>query len=107
MRVTTITLIFLIVIIAGGIWLQIFLSKKNNKWLGLILPVISCSYSLIKVFGLIAYNGMAGRDVLWLLVSTLFISNIPTLILMVIYFACREKMKLRKQLDKMNVQDLN
>jgi hypothetical protein len=33
-------------------------------------------------------------------------SNIPTLLFLAIYFACREKRKLRKELDKMNVQDL-
>lgn len=41
-----------------------------------------------------------------LLTSTILISNIPTIILLGIYFACREKMELRSQLDKMNIQDL-
>ncbi len=107
MHRTTIMLVVVLLFIAGGIWLQIFLSRKNNKWFGLILPVIGFAYSLIIVFGLVAYNGMTVWDVLWLIVSTLFISNIPTLIFMVIYFACREKIKLRKELDKMNVQDLD
>lgn len=34
------------------------------------------------------------------------ISNIPTIIFLAIYFACREKIKLRTELDKMNIQDL-
>ena len=98
--------VFFLLIIAGGVWLQIFLSKKNNKWLGLVLPIISFGYSLLMVFALAAYNGMTGWDVLWMIVSTLFVSNIPTLILMVIYFACREKMKRKSELAKMNPQDL-
>lgn len=30
----------------------------------------------------------------------------PTIILLGIYFGCREKMNIRTQLDKMNIQDL-
>ena len=32
--------------------------------------------------------------------------NILTVILMAIYFACREKFKKKKEIDKMNIQDL-
>ena len=35
---------------------QIFLSKKENKWLGLILPIISFCISLIAVFNIVAYT---------------------------------------------------
>lgn len=38
---------------------------------------------------------------MWLL------SNIPTAVLLAIYFACRTKQRRKKQLDKMNIQDLN
>lgn len=39
-------IIILLIIIVGGIFLQIFLSKKENKWLGLILPIITLTFSL-------------------------------------------------------------
>ncbi len=107
MRRTTFAFIFVLLIMAGGIWLQIFLSKKNSKWFGLILPAISFAYSLLMVLSLIAYNGMTGWDIFIRVLFTLLVSNIPTLILVAIYFACREKIKLRKELDKMNVQDLD
>ncbi|RCX16347.1 hypothetical protein DFR58_11192 [Anaerobacterium chartisolvens] len=106
MQRTFIVLIFLLFIIGGGICLQVFLSRKNNKWLGLMLPIISFCFSLVIVLGFIAYNGMTGHEVLQLIAFTLFISNIPTVILIVIYFACREKLKRKKELDKMNIQDL-
>lgn len=41
-----------------------------------------------------------------LIASTSLISNIPTIFLFGIYFACREKMKFLSQLNKMNIQDL-
>ena len=35
-----------------------------------------------------------------------FIGNIPTIILLAIYYGCRGKQRRNKQLDKMNIQDL-
>jgi hypothetical protein len=58
------------------------------------------------VLGLAAYDGMTGGEIFMLIASTFLISNIPTIVLLGIYFGCREKMKLRSQLDKMNIQDL-
>ena len=42
-----------VIIIIAIIKLQIFLSKKNNKLLGLIIPIIIFASSLIFAFGLI------------------------------------------------------
>jgi hypothetical protein len=42
-----IAIVLIVILIAAGIiWLQIFLSKKENKWPGLILPLISVCVSL-------------------------------------------------------------
>jgi len=98
--------LILLVFIGGGIWLQIFLSKKESKWFGLILPFITFAYSLLMVFSIAMYDGMTGWDIFGLIASTFFISNIPTIILLAIYFGCREKIKRKKALEKMNIQDL-
>ena len=37
---------------------------------------------------------------------TVLLSNIPTLVLLVIYWAVREKYRKRSELDKMNIDDL-
>lgn len=42
-------IILLGLILVGAIFLQIFLSKRSNMWLGLILPIISFSISIISV----------------------------------------------------------
>lgn len=47
-----IVLIPLFLILGGSIWLQILLSKKRNKWLGLILPVLNFIFSLSAIFPL-------------------------------------------------------
>ncbi len=116
MRNVTVILFLMIGIIIGMIFFQIFLSKKENKWYGLVLPIISFLFSLISVANVatpisymssnnsLAETGLAG--IIFPMVATFLISNIPTVILLVIYFACREKRRVNKELDKMRIDDL-
>ena len=97
-------LLFYLVMMGGAIWLQIFLSKKANKWFGLILPIITFAFSLIFVIN-IRDTGSAWQNTITI-AATLLLTNIPTAILLVIYFACREKLKRKSQIDKMSIQDL-
>lgn len=100
------TLLFLAFII-GTVVLQIFLSKKENKWLGLILPAISLIFaSLFPLNMVIPPEGITSSFVLKMII-TFILGNIPTVILLGIYFGCRVKERRKKQLDKMNIQDLN
>lgn len=89
-------------IIAGIILLQIFLSKKEGKWPGLILPLIFflCSY----VIPLNVAEGPSG-EAFALFFFALGLGNIPTAVLLAIYFGCRWKGR-KKQMDKMKIQDL-
>jgi hypothetical protein len=98
--------IILILIFAAIIALQVFFSKKENKWLGLILPAIFFVYSLLMVLNVAVFDDMSGWDVFSMLASTFLLSNIPTLILLGIYFAYRGKIKRNDELNKMNIQDL-
>ncbi len=124
------TFIIFLIFIAGAVVLQIFLSKRQNKWLGLILPLICLSFSLIITFGNIMFSATTSTEdsyvengvvtkVIKQKISTidieqsaiitltfLFIYNIPTIILLAVYYACREKIKRKKELEKMNIQDL-
>ena len=53
---TPFNLIILLLLLAGSIWLQVFLSRKRNKWLGLIIPIICFMYSIIIVLSLSIYT---------------------------------------------------
>lgn len=106
MKVTFLTLLIFLIFLIGIALLQVFLSKTKSKWPGLILPIISLLYSLIMVLSLAIYVGMSIGEIFILIGSTFIFSNIPTVILLTIYYVCREKMKARSQLDKMNIQDL-
>lgn len=51
--------------------------------------------------------GGGGRHVpLGALLGTLVLGNIPTVVLLAIYVACREKQRKRSELDKMEIDDL-
>lgn len=105
MENTVIIFLFFLIIFVGAIAIQVFLSKRESKFLGLILPIISVLNSLIIVLN-IAGDAMTKTQILIALVSAFLIGNIPTIILMAICFGVREKMKIESELDKTRIKDL-
>lgn len=99
----SVLLVFLAVLV-GGIFLQIYLSKRESKWPGLVLPGLTGLMSLIGPLSVVD-TGSAVSNVLAVLV-TLLLGNIPTLILLAIYWAAREKLRKKSELDKMQIDDL-
>ena len=71
----------------GIVLLQIFLSRTERKWPGLILPVISFLFGFLYPF-----NMSAGAPI-WQVFFVWLLGNIPTIIFLAIYFACRPKRK--------------
>ena len=103
MAKVTIVLVFVLALLVGGVFLQIFLSKRESRWPGLILPLLSFLYSLLMACSAVAYNG----GIPWgPILASLVLGNIPTVILLAIYAACRERFRKRSELDKMNIKDL-
>ena len=94
----------LLVLLVGTILLQIFLSKRESKWPGLVLPVIIFLWSVLMVLNVTAMES-AGTAIAAVL-STLIAGNIPTLILLAVYFACRSKVRRRSEVEKMHISDL-
>ena len=99
-------IIIMSIFLPGIIILQIFLSKRENKWLGLILPMISVLFSIMTLITLTVMWDVSVVERIGQSIMLLVVSNIPTIILMAIYLACREKSKKKKEMDKMNIQDL-
>ena len=104
MQRVTIVLIFTLALLAGVILLQIYLSKRESKWPGLVLPILSFVISFLYPLNMAIPS--VGGFIIALLWGWI-IANIPTYVLLAIYFVCREKYRKRKQLDKMNIQDLD
>ena len=121
-------LIAFLAVCAGLIVLQFFLSKQQNRWPGLILPIISFGISLLMTLSILGmtvgtisttrydefgqiissetiYKASTGSLVIQV-IFVLLLTNIPTAILMAIYGACRGNIRRKRNLDKMNAQDL-
>lgn len=101
---TIIALLVPVVILAGGVLLQIFLSKRESRWPGLVLPLLTFLLALLQVLSIMD-TGSVSQNVL-LVLTTLLTGNIPTLILLAIYWAVREKRRVKAQMDKMHIDDL-
>ena len=98
------TTILLLALLVGLPLLQIFLSKRESRWPGLILPLLTFLYSLVMALSAVAY---VGGGIPWgPVLASLLLGNIPTVILLAIYAACREQGRKKKAVDRMNIQDL-
>ena len=96
-------IILMLVLLVGVPVLQVFLSRRENQWLGLLLPMLTFLYSLVMVCSVTAYEG----GIPWgPILASLISGNIPTVVLLVIYFACREKFRRRSEVDKTRIEDL-
>ena len=85
--------------------LQVWLSEKENKYLGLVLPLITFIITLLFPLNMLG-TGTLMADLFRVMLVWL-IANIPTIILLIIYYICRGKQRKNKQLDKMKILDLN
>ena len=47
-----VTLLFLLAALVGGIFLQIFLSRRESRWPGLVLPLLTFLLSLLNVLNI-------------------------------------------------------
>ena len=102
-RVTNM-LIFLLVFAVGGVLLQIYLSKRESKWPGLVLPGICALFSLVAVLNVAAMGSVA--EAIGTMLLSLVVYNIPALVLLVIYWICRQKYSRAREMEKMHIADL-
>lgn len=111
---SSIIMIFIFIIsglavITGLVVLQIFLSKAQSKWPGLVLPGCSIFISLSSVLGYF-YMTIAGTSVIFSIIAIFLVFNIPTIVYLVIYKVVRSNRKNaprnNQEIQKMNIQDL-
>jgi nicotinamide riboside transporter PnuC len=93
-----IRLLIIALIVICVVILQIVLSRTKSKIPGLVLPALCFLFSLIVPLNMIVANSAA--VLFWLIV------NIPTIILLLVYFVCRQQYKKKNQIEKMKIQDL-
>lgn len=95
-------------ILIGIVALQVFLSRRKAWWPGLILPVCTLPGVLLVLpnvlFNALSMAESAGQALVGVIGSVLCL--LPTLILTAIYLVCRRREQHKRQIDKMNIQDL-
>lgn len=106
-------LLFFISIMGIGIFIQIKLSGSDNKYVGLIMPAISLLLSIIILLSIISGFELSSigvvKDNVVSYLYTFFIFliiNIPTIILGGIYLSERNKIDIKKSVEKMKIEDL-
>ena len=101
--------VILLLVSAGVITLEVYLSRRESKVPGLVLPGILFLGELFVLpnVAAVAFFGAetlaAGRlnGIL-----RVFLTPLPTIVLIAVYFLCRRGMNRKKQIEKMNIQDL-
>lgn len=85
-------LVFLL-FIAGVIALQIFLSKRESKWAGLVLPVIAFLFGFLYPLNMTGPAEGVTAGLIAQMIIVLLIGNIPTFVFLAIYIDCRGKLR--------------
>ena len=133
--VTAINLCLWLAILVGFVVLQVWLSRRKAWWPGLVMPVLSFLMALLIVVGNFVFlsqsSTVSGTRVVdeqtgavvyqvqqvqqahdWTVGDTaqlgvlLLVGNIPTIVLLGVYYVGREKLRRENLLKKMNIQDL-
>ena len=107
MKTTTIIFAFVIAFCVGMLALQAALARMESRWPGLVLPLITFLRSVLTPMGMVGSAGGPTADFVLQVLLMWLLSNIPTAVLLAIYFACRTRQRRKKQLEKKNIQDLN
>lgn len=103
---TIVAFILAMLLLAGIVLLQIFLSKREDKWPGLVLPILAFLFGLLFPLNMAVPSEGVSAGFIFQMILVWLLGNIPTFLLLAIYFACRGKQRRKRQLDKMNIQDL-
>lgn len=109
-------LLFYLAIIAFGLYIQAKLSKADNKYLGLILPVLAFLMASLVTLGITSFSRMTATvggvtevveqlELVNILLIFL-VTNIPTIVLSGIYYSERNKKRMKEDIDKMRIEDL-
>lgn len=97
---------FLLIFFVAVPLLQWRLSKCASKLPGLVLPAVTLLFSLLAIFSYVVYDGQSIASIILALLYIFVLYNIPTLVLLAIYFGVRGSLRRKSAIDRMNIQDL-
>lgn len=96
------------IFLIGLALLQIILSKKQNESLGYILPISTFVISIISILtmGVLDFKASSFNEYIIVIIFWFLIFNLPTIEYLIIYSICRKKVNAKKEIEKMNILDL-
>ena len=97
----TVLLFFSLGIPVALLLLEFVLSRAESAVPGLVLPGLHALFTVLSVLMMVQPVST------FTVVTTLLLYNIPTALYLAIYFAVRSKRRKQKQLERMNLQDLD
>lgn len=89
-NILNIVVSLLLIIVLPGL-IQYYMSTRKSKWFGLALPACSILYSIAVMLQVVLYSFDSIFEVFLQLFVVFLISNIPTLVFIVIYAFCRTR----------------
>ena len=107
--IMTRSLVIMIILLIGAIWLQIRLSKHESKWPGLVLPILNLLWATYLTFVMSPIHDEASITVdgvvveftrtpiegaFWQMLFLFSVLNIGTIILLTLYASCLKKIEL-------------
>lgn len=97
-----------IALLAAAALAEVWLARREAPWPGLIPPGLALLRGLAKIVALYGNGGSAGFTLAAVLLE-FALSNVSTLVLLVIYAVCREssRRKRRRDREKMRLDDLH
>lgn len=104
-------LLFVLLVFCAIVVLQVFLSRMEPRWPGLILPGLWLLLSLVLLLNI---STTEGAGMLALAIIVFLMGNIPTLILLAVYGICRHFRRrvasdgpdVEQELEQMKKKDL-
>lgn len=103
----------ILALMAAACALEVFLAKRKSRWPGLVLPVLWFVYLLLMTVAAVAGYAPAygeplplSAGLVWSALLSLVQANIPTYVLLAVYWFCRRRRKRREDVEKMKIQDL-
>ena len=108
MRTTAISMIVPLMIIAmvGLGFLQAKLARKENEAIGLILPTATFIISVLLLLGSLNNDAGSFAEYIGGIAIQFIVFNIPTIIFAFIFAVCRKNYRAKKEIEKMNIMDL-
>jgi hypothetical protein len=95
-----------LLLLGGLVAMQVFLSRAKSPWPGLILPLVLFLCALVMTLNVWVVPEATMKEKVAFPLLVFFLGNIPTLLALGVYAACRKRPDGGEELGKMSIQDL-